>query len=81
MVGNVAPDLKHFIGRELERLSLAEQHAMAGKWIALEIYSPQTLPLRHIEAIGDSVTGCMAQLEERELDPRGFEFLLLSPPQ
>ena len=48
--------------------------------MALELYSPQTLPLRRIEAIGDSAAECARQLAERGLDPRRFEFTLLKPP-
>jgi hypothetical protein len=75
-----AIDVKSLIGREPERLSLDQRHASAGKWIALEIYSPKTLPLRRIEAIGDSPSDCAAQLSARGLDPRLFEFQLLTPP-
>ena len=73
-------DPRHAIGRSPERLTLEERHAWAGKTIALEIYSPQTIPLRRIEAIGDSVAACARQLKERGLDPTGFEFVLLEPP-
>jgi len=48
--------------------------------IALEIYSPATLPLRRIEAIGDSVAHCVSQLRARGLDPENFEFSRLPPP-
>jgi len=73
-------DPKSYIGREPERLSLEERHAAAGKWIALEIYSPRTLPLKRIEAFGDSVADCIKQLSARGLDPRKFEFQVLTPP-
>ncbi len=75
-----AADLRRFLGREPERLSLAEREALSGKWIALEIYTPQTLPLRRIEAIGESVADCARQLNERGLDPRRFEFESLRWP-
>jgi hypothetical protein len=75
-----ALDPKSYLGREPERLTLDERHAAAGKWIALELYSPRTLPLRRIEAFGDSVSECMAQLAGRGLDPRRFEFQVLPPP-
>jgi len=73
-------DLRSFLGREPERLSLPEREALAGKWIAFEIYSPKTLPLRRIEAMGDSVEDCIRQLGERGLDPRQFEFEALKWP-
>ena len=44
-------DSKKILGRAPERLTLEEQQALTGKFIALEIYSPATLPLRRIEAL------------------------------
>lgn len=73
-------DPKSLVGREPERLSLVEHTALLGNWIALEIYTPQTLPLRRIEAIGGSVADCVAQLRARGLDPKNFEFLAMKPP-
>ena len=67
------------IGRSPERLSLKESLALAGKWMALEIYTPATLPLRRIQALGDSAEECMRQLAERGLDPRRFEYLPVKP--
>jgi hypothetical protein len=63
-----------FVGREPERLSLQDRKALLGKWIALEVYSPATLPLRRIEAVGDSVGECIGQLRKRGLDTGAFEF-------
>ena len=48
-------DPQRAIGRAPERLNLDERLALTGKYIALEIYTPEALPLRRIEAIGDSV--------------------------
>jgi len=67
------------LGRAPERLTLEEQQALAGKFIALEIYSPETTPVRRIEAIGDSVEECIRQLTSRGLDPKNFEFSRLKP--
>ena len=75
-----ARDPHRAIGRAPERLSLEQRHALVGKYVALEIYSPQTLPLRRIEAIGDTVDECVRQLAERGLDPTQFEFSRLAPP-
>ena len=47
---------------------------------ALKLSSPDTLPLRRIEAIGDSVPECIGQLEARGLDRMRFEFTRLVPP-
>ena len=68
------------IGRSPDRLNLDERHALTGKYIALEIYTPEELPLRRIEAIGDSVPDCVKQLVARGLDPMKFEFSRLTPP-
>ena len=73
-------DMVTFIGREPDRLSIEEQQAMAGKWYALELYTPQTLPLKRIEAVGDSVTHCAQQLLARGLDVRRFEYALMQSP-
>lgn len=68
------------IGRSPESLPLADRVALAGKYIALEIYTPKTLPLRRIEAIGNSLSACLRMLKERGLDPGQFEFTRLPPP-
>jgi hypothetical protein len=75
-----ATDPARAIGRAPEVLTLEERLALAGKFVALEIYSPETLPLRRIEAIGDLVPECIRQLVERGLDPARFEFSRLGPP-
>ena len=75
-----ASDPKQAIGRAPERLTLAERLALTGKFIALEFYTPETLPLRRIEAIGDSIEDCARQLTPRGHDPMRFEFSRLEPP-
>jgi hypothetical protein len=74
-----AIDSKKILGRAPERLTLEEMHALAGKFIALEIYSPETLPARRIEALGDTVDDCIRELIARGLDPKRFEFTRLKP--
>ena len=68
------------VGRSPERLTLAERFALAGKYVALEIYTPQAIPLRRIEAIGDSAGECLRELKARGLDPARFEFVRLTRP-
>ena len=68
------------IGRNPDQLSLDERIALAGKYIALEIYSPEALPLRRIEAIGDSLEECVRMLKTRGLEPQQFEFSRLAYP-
>ena len=80
MTVSAAKDPKQAIGHAPEDLNLQERKALTGKMIALEIYSPETLPLRRIEAIGDSAAECVTQLMARGLDPGNFEFSRLGPP-
>lgn len=76
----VSSDLKALIGRAPEGLTLEQQITAAGHWVALEVYSPETLPLRRIEAIGASATDCMRQISARGLDPHRFEYTPLRSP-
>ena len=80
MTLSAVKDPKQALGRNPDRLTLEERYALAGKFIALEVYSPATLPLRRIEAIGKSMDECVRMLESRGLDPRIFEFTILPWP-
>ena len=73
-------DFRYAIGRSPDHLSLEERFALVNKYIALEIYTPDALPVRRIEAIGDSAAECIQQLVARGLDPARFEFSRLLPP-
>jgi hypothetical protein len=73
-------DLGQFVGREPERLSIQERQALAGKWYALDVYTPQTIPLKRIEALGDSVEECARQLQLRGRNILQYEYTLLAPP-
>jgi len=79
MSATAARDPQRAIGRSPDRLNLDERKALAGKYIALEIYTPDTLPYRRIEAIGDSLQECVRMLKGRGLDPVQFEFTRLAP--
>ena len=68
------------LGRAPEQLSLDERVELTGKYVALEVYTPEALPLRRIEAIGDSLEECLRMLRGRGLDPLKFEFTRLAPP-
>ena len=72
--------LSELIGKSPDELSLAQRRALTGKWIALEVYTPLTLPLRVMEAIGDTAADCMRQIKDRGLDPRNYEYTPLPPP-
>jgi hypothetical protein len=75
-----AIDPAQAIGRSPERLTLAERTALAGKYVAFEIYTPENLAFRRIEAIGESVEQCVMMLKSRGLDPKKFEFTRLGRP-
>ena len=80
MSANAVKDAGLVLGRNPDRLSLTERLALAGKYIALEIYSPEAIPLRRIEAIGDTLAECLRNLKSRGLDARLFEFSRLARP-
>jgi hypothetical protein len=71
---------KPAVGRYPEQLSIAELTALEGRVVALEIYTPETLPLRRIEALGETAEDCIAQLAARGFDPRHFEYTVLKTP-
>jgi hypothetical protein len=80
MASSAAQDPRQALGRNPDRLTLEERMALAGKFIALEVYSPETLPLRLIEAVGSSIDECVRMLQSRGLDPRQFEYSILPWP-
>ena len=74
------PTAESVLGRSPDELTLTERLRLAGQFVALEIYTPKTLPLRRIEAIGPSIEECVRMLRARGLDPRSFEVQRLLPP-
>jgi hypothetical protein len=66
------------IGESPERLTLAECAQYSGWWMALELYTPEALPLRLIEALGRSSSACIAELHRRGLAPARFEYVQLT---
>ena len=80
MATDAVKDAGLVLGRNPDRLTPAERLALAGNFIALEIYSPEKTPLRRIEAIGNSLAECVRSLQSRGLDPREFEFSRLARP-
>lgn len=72
-------EVTRLIGRPIDSLSITERREAAGHFAALEIYTPQTVPLRRIEAIGKTADECVRQLAGRGLDPSQFEFVLIRP--
>jgi hypothetical protein len=79
MTAKASRSQERAIGRAPEQLSIAERAELAGKHVALEIYTPDALPLRRIEAIGDSVEECVRMLSARGLDPMRFEYNRITP--
>lgn len=73
-------DFESFIGCSADELSLRHRIQLAGKWIALELYDPATMPLRLIRAIGESPSECIRTLRARGQDPNQFEYIPLKPP-
>ncbi len=73
-------DFKALIGKPVDGFTLADQWRFAGVWIALELYTPQTLPMRLIAAAGTSASECIAQLREQGLEPERFEYRPLAQP-
>ena len=67
------------LGRSPEELTIEERRELAGSWMALEVYSPKTTPLRRIEAVGATVEEAIAMLRRRGLDPAKFEYSRLKP--
>ena len=74
------PPAESILGRSPDDLSLKENSALFGQLVALQIYTPEELPLRRIEALGDTIQDCVAMLRKRGLDPLKFEFTPLKPP-
>jgi hypothetical protein len=73
-----ARDLSRFIGRSPDSLTWRERLELTGTWVAFELYSPLTLPLRRFEAIGHSAAECRRQLLSRGLDATNYEFVPFS---
>ncbi len=71
---------RDFVGAEPDRLRLDEMLALAGKWIAMEIYHRDTQPSKRIAAVGSSAAECIRQLVECGLDPNKFELRLFKKP-
>jgi hypothetical protein len=80
MILNSRVDHRKLLGAYPERLSLGQLRGLAGYMVALELYTPETVPVRRIEAIGETGEECMAELAARGLDPRHFEYIMLKAP-
>lgn len=68
------------VGKPIEGLAAAVRWKYAGLWVALELYTPRSMPLRVIAAVGASAAACIAGLRSRGLDPARFEYQPLVQP-
>lgn len=68
------------LGRFVESMPLPERLAAAGLWVAYEIYTPENMALRRIEAAGRTHNDCITQLQSRGLDPARFEYTTIPAP-
>jgi hypothetical protein len=73
-------EFARFIGKSLDGVSVGDRWKLAGAWMATELYSPQRLPLRLMEAIGADAAECIRQLRQRALDPELFEYTPIPQP-
>lgn len=72
--------MKSAIGKSLDGLHLDERWKLVGAWMATELYSPQRLPLRIIQAIGLDAAGCVRELRAQGRDPELFEYSPIAQP-
>ena len=80
MILNSRIDPRKALGQSPERLSVGQLTALAGYVIAVELYTPETAPVRTIEAIAETAEECVAELAARGLDPKRFEYTMLKAP-
>ena len=71
---------RKLIGQPIDGMSLDDRWKFSGVWVALEVYTPQEMPLRIIEAAGASAQECIQQLASKGLDVSRFEFIPLPQP-
>lgn len=70
-------DFTALVGLAPEQLTFAQQQRADGLWVALRLYSPATLPLRKIEAVGQSPAEALAALAATGQNPAEFEAVRL----
>lgn len=68
-----------FVGRSLDGLRLSDRSKLTGSWIAIELYSPESLPLRVIAAVGHDARDCARALMQKGLDPARYYYEPVSP--
>ena len=73
-------DPNRFLNRSPDSFSPSEWRSVHGLWAAFELYSPQTTPLRRIQALGASSSECMEDIAARGLAASNFEYVPLRSP-
>ncbi len=73
-------DWKNVIGKSIDALPLKVRWTLTGRWMAVELYSPERLPLRILAAVGDDARDCVAQLRANGVDPALYHFELITEP-
>jgi hypothetical protein len=71
---------EQLVGRELDSLNYVERLALAGKWVALELYKANNPLKRRIEWIAASQSECALGIRSKGLDPGKYEFLRVTRP-
>lgn len=72
--------VKEALGHAPEELPLPLRQSLTGKWVALELYDPKRLPLRKIEAVGESPSECFAALRAAGKELTHYEVVRLAAP-
>ena len=73
-------DASRFLHRSPDSFQPSEWRAVHGLWAAFELYSPQTTPLRRIQALGATAAECMASIAGQGLPASNFEYVKLRSP-
>ncbi len=73
-------DTSRFLNRSPDSFNPSEWRAVHGLWAAFELYSPQTTPLRRIQALGTNAAECMETLAVQGLPVTSFEYVPLRSP-
>ena len=69
--------LQSYLGKSPDDLNLVDRRRLAGKWFAMQRYTPENLALRRIEALGASPAECIRQLRSAGKELERFEFIQL----
>ena len=68
-----------YVDKVLEGLPLKQRAQLTNAWIATQLYSPERLPLRTIEAIGPTLRDCIVDLQRLGHNAALYFFELVPP--